>query len=213
MQVSPEGHTCPPGSVLKRQTAHVVAPVASQPAFTADHWDPMPSITDGHSLFATSSAHCTMARACAWVAYPWGSRRCIGFTSFPKMPSRSADRQMGLGTHYPPKVVAGSGAKYMTLAPKTSCLLATAPSLRKRQALAVQFLRWFKREFTLHFPYPIRQRPNHLLLGGFWTRSRVPSCACAQDVYLQLRTPGLLQTHVQVTTRGSTRGSVENKTP
>jgi len=64
----------------------------------------MPSITDGHSLFATSSAHCTMALAHAWVARLFRAWRRIGFTSFPKVPRRSADRQMGLGTHYPPDV-------------------------------------------------------------------------------------------------------------
>lgn len=58
------------------------------------------------------------------------NRRRIGFTSFPKMPSRSADQLMGLGTHYPPEVVSGNGAKYMTLTPR---LLAFWPQLLPRR--------------------------------------------------------------------------------
>jgi len=45
-----------------------------------------------------------MALAYAWVASFRGWRR-IGFTSFPKVSRRPADRRMGLGTHYPPEAL------------------------------------------------------------------------------------------------------------
>lgn len=88
---------------------------------------PMPSITDSHSLFATSSAHCTMALTCAWVASFLRTWRCVGFTSFLKVPRRSADRQMGLGTHYPPGAHRGNELRCMTRSSRAPYLLVTAP--------------------------------------------------------------------------------------
>src|SRR5437867_3639996 len=48
----------------------------------------------------------------------------------------------------------------------TSCLLAAAPPLREKQVLAAYFLRRFRREFTLHFPYPMPRQPSRVLFVG-----------------------------------------------
>jgi hypothetical protein len=63
---------------------------------------PIRPITGQHSLFAFSSAHCTVAIAYALVAILLQGWRCIGFTSFPKVSIRLASQTMGLGTFYPP---------------------------------------------------------------------------------------------------------------
>lgn len=71
---------------------------------------------------------------------------------------------MGLGALYPPEVVFGERCEVHDMRILTSCLLAAAPPLRERQALAAYWSRRFKREFTLHFPYPLPRRPPHVLL-------------------------------------------------
>lgn len=167
------------------QTARAVAPVASLPAFTVGQiWNPYAA--HYRRPFAFCNFLCPLHHG-PWVAC-LEDRRCIGFTSFPKVPRRSADRQMGLGTHYPPDVTMWNEIKCMTLISRTSCLLATAPPLQERQALAVQWLRRFKREFTLHFPYPFRHRPGHGLLSGLRTRSRAP-CVLAHRTFLRSFVP------------------------
>jgi hypothetical protein len=141
------------------QTDRAVAPVASQPAFTAGQI-PLCHLLQMAIRFLQLPLPTVPWPSLTLGLPAWRGRRYIGLTSFPKVPCRSADRQMGLGTHYPPDVSRGIETKCMTLVSRTSCLLATAPSIRKTQALAVQSSQRFKREFTLHFPYPIRHRPT-----------------------------------------------------
>ena len=72
---------------------------------------------------------------------------------------------MGLGTSYPPGVLR-ERCSVDDRSIQTPHLLVTAIPLLGKQALAVLCLRWFKRKFTLHFPYPIPRRPSHFLLVG-----------------------------------------------
>src|SRR5437773_10068092 len=72
---------------------------------------------------------------------------------------------MGLGTLFPPEVVWERCAVHDKCI-LTSCLLAAAPPLREKQVLAAYFLRRFRREFTLHFPYPLPRQSSRVLLVG-----------------------------------------------
>jgi len=75
----------------------------------------MPPITGNHSLFTNSSTRYIMAFTYDQVARnPQGScGRCIGLTSFLKMPIWLACQKMGLGTFYPPRAV-GNSLQYVT---------------------------------------------------------------------------------------------------
>jgi hypothetical protein len=99
----------------------------------------------------------------------------MGLTSFPSVPIWLASQTMGLGTLYPPEVVWERCVvhdKHIL----TSCLLATALSQGRKQALAVLFLRRFRREFTLHFPYPLPRQPLYFLLVELGLTRVSPAC-------------------------------------
>jgi hypothetical protein len=127
----------------------------------------MPPITGDHSLFANSSTRYTMAFTCDQVANnSLGScRRCIGLTSFPKVPIWLACQKMGLGTFFPPRA---SGNSFQTMTRNDYCAMPFGHSSpgqnRRKQALAAYCSRWFRRTFTLHFPYPLSQHPRTFLL-------------------------------------------------
>jgi hypothetical protein len=86
-----------------------LAPSHLKQVSTLSRWGkartPIRPITGRRSLFASSSARCTVAIAYAPVAAFLRGRRCIGFTSFPKVPIWLASQTMGLGTFYPPHVL------------------------------------------------------------------------------------------------------------
>lgn len=107
----------------------------------------MTPVTGAHSLFASSSTRYTMAVACASVATPDRRWRCIGLTSFPKVPIRLASQRMGLGTFYPPRV-RREQTQVDDPGFQTRCLLAAALRQVGKQELAALWLRRFRRTFT-----------------------------------------------------------------
>jgi hypothetical protein len=128
----------------------------------------MPSVTDGHSLFAQSSTPSTMAVDYSQVANPCGLAvsgaylvsLCVHLAGKPEDGVRDS---LSTGSHF------GKRCTVHDKCIRTSCLLATASPRGGKQAQAVQSLRWFRREFTLHFPYPLPQQPPRVLLVGLGT--------------------------------------------
>lgn len=101
---SPEGNMSPPGWSLKGRERHATSHLLQVCGLSPQGTAPMPPITGGLSLFATSSTRWLMALPCGWVASDLHRWRVIGFTSFPKVPRWLAGQQMGLGTHFPPGI-------------------------------------------------------------------------------------------------------------
>ena len=132
----------------------------------------MPSITDDHSLFATSSAPCTMAFACAQVAHPslqmYG--RCMGFTSFLKVPIRMADPMKGLGTFYPPHVL-GNPLQCMTSNGLRGAFWPQLLHLHEETSVSCLVLTTVQSNVHIRFPYPLPWRASTVLfsrLGCFY---------------------------------------------
>lgn len=105
----------PSGSVVERRArlARSQMPMTSQRAFTPGQIL-NPYATHYRRPFAFCHVLCPLHHGPhlrLGCHGPGGLWRCIGFTSFPKVPSRSADRQMGLGTHYPPDTHRGTSLR------------------------------------------------------------------------------------------------------
>jgi len=109
-------------------------------------WTPIRPVTDRHSLFASSSAPCTVALACARVATPCGVAM-HGVYLVSQGARTGGSQPMGLGMFYPPHVqwerIAVDDTRF-----QTCCLLAVAPRMAGKQALATYLSRRFWRTFT-----------------------------------------------------------------
>lgn len=120
----------PTGSVVERHARLARSmPITSQRAFTPGQIL-NPYATHYRWPFAFCNVLCPLHHGPhlrSGCLCPEGRRRCIGFTSFPKMPCRSADRQTGLGTHFPPGARWGTSQRSTTLDSLAPCLLAPAP--------------------------------------------------------------------------------------
>ena len=164
----------------------------------------MTPITGAHSLFASSSARYTVAVACASVATPYWRWRCIGFTSFPKVPIRPASQTMGLGTFYPPRV-RREQAEVHDPQPQTRHRFGHSSLVAQQTRVSCCFLRRFSRNVHLCFPCPIPRPPSHVLLVRF-VQLAPDLCACARVVYPWLRTPQLPRMHARTRSLRSRSG-------
>jgi hypothetical protein len=162
----------------------------------------MPPITDGPSLFATSSTPYIVAVACASVACsPFRTRRrCMGFTSFPSVSVRLAGRAMGLGTFYPPHSL-GNPVQYMTCTGRSGAFWLQLPGLRRETSVSCLMLTTVQSNVHMCFPYPLPQHSSTDLFSRLDSPcrllARLSLWPFAQNVYPQLRTSRLLMTHVQ----------------
>ena len=164
----------------------------------------MTPITGAHSLFASSSARYTMAVACASVATPYRRWRCIGFTSFPKVPIRPAGQTMGLGTFSPPRV-RREQIEVSDLQPQTRCRFGRSSPVARETRVSCFILTAVLSNVHLCFPYPLPRPPPYVLLAGF-IRLALDLCACARVVYPWLRTPQLLGMHARARSLRSRSG-------
>ena len=177
-------------------------------------WNPYPA--DCRPAFAFCSIlyplHRTVAFAKACRACrPW---RCIGFTSFLKMPIRLAGRKMGLGTFYPPHAQRERTARHDPQSQACCRFGRSSPGDPGKQELAALWLRRFSRTFTcvsrtlyLGVPPPSCSADWHPLAWSAYA-------LIAQGVSRWLRTAQLLRLLVRSRSLRSRSGSSEgNKAP
>jgi hypothetical protein len=104
-----------------------------------------------------------MAVTYASVATPYWRWRCIGFTSFPKVPIRPAGQTMGLGTFYPPRVLREQVEVHDTQ-PQTRCRFGRSSPASRKTRVSCTILTTVLTNVHLCFPYPLPRHPLIVLL-------------------------------------------------
>lgn len=115
-----------------------------------------------------------MAFACAQVAHPSlrTHGRCMGFTSFLKVPIRMADPMKGLGTFYPPHVL-GNPLQCMTCNGLRDAFWPQLLHLHEETSVSCLVLTTVQSNVHIYFPYPLPWRASTDLfsrLGRFYKR-------------------------------------------
>lgn len=107
-----------------------------------------------------------MAFACAQVARlslrTYG--RCMGFTSFLKVPIRMADPMKGLGTFYPPHVL-GNPLQWMTCNGLRDAFWPQLLHLHEETSVSCLLLTTVQSNVHIRFPYPLPWRASTVLFS------------------------------------------------
>lgn len=174
----------------------------------------MPSITDGHSLFATSSAPCTMAVAYASVAWRLLAQTSGGTWGLPRFLIDPTGWQASDGVR---DVLSAARVGEPTVIDDgqrpTWCLLwLQLPDLHQETSVSCLMITTVQSNVHICFPYPLPQHSPDLLFSQDGRPSQASHAhgfrPLTQNVYPQLRTPQLLATHVQLRSLRSGSGFV-----
>ncbi len=146
-----------------------------------------------------------MAFTCDQVAHNSlkSCRRCIGLTSFPKVPNWLACQKMGLGTFYPPRAV-GNSFQYVTWNDRCAMPFWLQLSLEVfpwKTSVSCSMIPTVLTNVHITFPIPFISAPSDVLAYVCrYPSRRIHACRLGfkQSVYPQLCTNQLLEMHMRL---------------
>jgi hypothetical protein len=156
-----------------------------------------------------------MAVACASVAPPNGAGRCIGLTSFPKVPTWLACQTMGVGTFYPPRAQWELNGSAMTVHCVARYRFGSSSPANRKTSVSWSMFTTVLTNVQLAFPYPLPRHPCAVLLDALTRLRRRAVHSFERGVAFHgSATTGLLRSRAWTRSLRSRSGfSKRNKTP